>query len=54
MNPLEESNERLKRLRNGEEVPCKHCKDGIIRPVGDCKKTHCFKCDKCKSMINLD
>lgn len=54
MHPVEEMIERLKKLRNGENVECKHCGKGIIKPVGDCKTTKCFVCDSCGKRINLD
>lgn len=54
MNPLEEFNGRLKKLRDGEKVPCKKCADGIMKPVGDYKTTHCFVCNKCGNKINLN
>lgn len=54
MHSVEEAIERLKKMRNGEEVPCKHCVDGTMRAIGDYKTTHCYVCDKCGSKINLD
>lgn len=43
--------EILKVLRSGEEIKCKHCKDGVVRPVGDYKKTNTFRCDKCNKEL---
>lgn len=54
MGPLKELQETVQKLRNGEEVRCKSCRDGIMRPIGDRKITHGFKCDRCGKMINLD
>lgn len=54
MNPLNEINERLKKLRKGENLPCKKCKDGVMKAVGDYKTTHCFICDKCGTKFNID
>jgi small subunit ribosomal protein S27Ae len=45
----------LKKLRNGEEVRCPECKEGILRTeYHDTKKAHHFECDKCGMMINFD
>lgn len=43
--------EILKVLRSGEEMQCNHCKDGIVKAVGDCEKTNTFRCEKCKKEI---
>lgn len=53
MNPVEFI-QILKELREGKEVKCRRCKKGVIRPVGDCKKTNTFICDKCKNQIILN
>lgn len=52
-NPLENSLERIKRMRNGEKIKCSHCKDGYISAVGNPKITNVFKCDKCETGIVL-
>lgn len=54
MHPAEEMIERLKGLRDGKEVKCKHCSKGIIKPIGDYKTAKCFVCDYCGKKINLD
>lgn len=54
MNKVEEQIQRIKKMRSGEEVACNHCKNGIMRPVGDCKITHCFICNKCHAKLNID
>ena len=44
----------LKRIRNGEEVPCPKCKKGIIRPFNpDYKVNHAFICDFCKKGLMI-
>ena len=35
MNKAEELFQRIKKMRNGEEVICSHCKKGIMLPIGD-------------------
>ena len=52
-NPLENSLERIKRMRNGEKIKCSRCKDGYISAVGNPKTTNVFKCDKCEKGIVL-
>ena len=47
MNKAEELFQRIKKMRNGEEVICSHCKKGIMLPIGDCKTTKCFYCNNC-------
>lgn len=43
------------KLRNGEEVRCPECKEGIFRTnAKDPKTAHHFRCDKCGMMINYD
>lgn len=42
----------VKKLRNGEDVKCPECKEGILRTPYDPKTTHSFKCDKCGMRIN--
>lgn len=54
MHPAEEMIERMKWLRAGKEVSCKQCKTGVMRPIGDHKITHCFKCDKCGTKLNIN
>ena len=54
MSNVEEIFKRIKKIRNGEKVVCSHCGKGIMRPVGDCKTTHCFICDKCNVKLNID
>lgn len=54
MHPVEEMILQLKKLRNGEEVVCKHCGKGVMKPIGDYKTTHCYVCDNCGNKINLD
>lgn len=54
MHPVEELIDRIKKLRNGEKVSCKHCKKGIMQPIGDYKTTNCFVCDNCGKRINID
>lgn len=45
----------FKQLRNGEEVRCPECKEGILRTESqDPKTAHHFECDKCGMMINYD
>ena len=46
--------ERIKLLRKGEQVLCKKCRKGIMRPVGDYEKTNTFSCDYCKSQLIID
>ncbi len=43
--------EILKVLRTGEELKCRHCKGGVVRAVGDYKKTNTFRCDNCKKEL---
>ena len=54
MHPVEEIVERLKRLRNGEEVKCKHCENGVLKPIGDYQTTSCFVCNECGNKININ
>ncbi len=54
MNPAEEAINRLKKMKNGEEVKCKHCGKGIMRPVGNAKTTSCFICDHCGVKLNIN
>ncbi len=54
MNPAEEAINRLKKMKSGEEVKCKHCGKGIMQPVGDYKTTHCFVCDNCHARLNIN
>ena len=43
------------RLRNGEKIICAECKNGYyITGVKDISTSHCFYCDKCNSMVNID
>ena len=45
----------FKKLRNGEEVRCPKCKEGVFRTESTNPKTaHHFRCDKCGMMINYD
>ena len=45
----------FKKLRNGEEVKCPECKEGIFRTKQlDSKRARHFRCDKCGMMINYD
>lgn len=44
----------LKKLRAGEDVKCHKCNKGYIIPVGDCKTTRVFHCDKCDYSITID
>ena len=45
----------FRKLRNGEEVKCPECKEGIFRTeCHDPKTAHYFECDKCGLMINYD
>ena len=50
----EELFQRIKKMRNGEEVICSHCKKGIMLPIGDCKTTKCFYCNNCGTRLNMD
>lgn len=43
--------ERLARLKNGEKVLCKHCKEGVMQPIGDVEKTNTFICPKCNNQL---
>lgn len=52
MNPVEFV-QILKELREGKEVKCTRCKEGIMHPVGEFKETNTFLCDKCKNQIIL-
>ena len=54
MNKAEELFQRIKKMRNGEEVICSHCKKGIMIPIGDCKITKCFYCNNCGTRLNMD
>lgn len=54
MNPVEEMLERIKRLRNGEDVTCKRCKEGVMVPIGDYKTSDCFVCNKCKNKLIIN
>lgn len=44
----------LKKLRDGKEVRCPECKEGILRTKYNPKTSHHFKCDKCGMQINID
>lgn len=44
----------FEKLRNGEEVKCPECKEGIMRTEHDPKTSHHFECDKCGMQINMD
>lgn len=46
--------EILKILRSGEEMRCGHCKEGIIKPVGNYEKTNTFRCSKCKKELIIN
>lgn len=54
MGDVEEILQRLKKMRNGEKVTCKHCGKGIMQPVGDYKTTYCFVCDNCHAKLNIN
>lgn len=44
----------FKKLREGKEVKCPECKEGIFRTDYDPKISHYFECDKCGLKINFD
>lgn len=44
----------IKELREGKEVKCPECKEGIIRTNYDPKISHYFCCDKCKLELNIN
>lgn len=44
----------LKKLRDGKEVRCPECKEGILRTKYNPITSHHFKCDKCGMQINID
>lgn len=45
----------FKKLKNGEEVKCPECKEGVLRTESqDPKTAHHFECDKCGMAINYD
>ena len=45
----------FEKLRNGEEVKCPKCKEGVFRTKQlDPQKARHFRCDKCGMMINYD
>lgn len=44
----------FERLREGKEVKCPACKDGVIKTPHNPKTAHFFKCTKCNYMINFD
>jgi hypothetical protein len=51
----EEFAEIYKRLRNGEDVKCQLCNNGMLIPVGaDCNNTNCFECSHCKEKLIFD
>lgn len=43
------------RLRNGEKIVCGNCgKGNYITDAKDISTSHCFYCESCCSMINID
>lgn len=45
----------LVKLRKGEQVHCKNCKVGYMKPLGgNYKTTTTFICDKCKNQIIIN
>ena len=48
-----ESNERIKKMRNGEKIKCPRCEKGYISAVGEPEKTNVFRCDTCETGISL-
>lgn len=55
---MEENNKILPvwvRIRNGEKIVCEKCGEGIyITDAKDISTSHCFYCNNCNSMINID
>lgn len=51
---INEMNDRMKKLRSGEVVICDACGEGVLKPIGDAKSTHCFVCESCGVRINID
>lgn len=41
----------IKNLKNGDTVTCPLCQKGIFKEI---EKEHCFICDFCKEMLNID
>ena len=46
--------ERVKLLQKGDKVLCKKCKEGVMNPKGDFKRTNTFVCNKCDNQIIID
>ena len=49
-----EINEIMKELREGKEVNCPFCHNGIMKTKHDPKTAYGFQCDKCGKRINSD
>lgn len=54
VNEVEELIQKIKKLRNGEEVACWHCKKRGNAPIGNYKTTKCFRCNNCGTRLNMD
>lgn len=49
-----ETNEMLKRLRNGERVVCPFCEKGEFKTKGDYKMSPGFQCNYCHVRWNIN
>ena len=45
-----EIGDMIRKLRNGESVPCPECKEGTVTPKDKWRSS----CNKCDFMVNLD
>lgn len=50
----EETNDMLKRLRNGEKVQCPFCENGEFVTKGDYRTSSGFQCNNCKKRWNIN
>lgn len=44
--------DRIRKLRNGENIPCPECKEGTVSGMNGSKYN--FACNKCGYRINID
>lgn len=50
---INNSIERIKRMRSGERIKCPRCEKGYISAVGAPDVANVFKCNKCGNSIVL-
>ena len=48
-----ETENRIKKMRNGEKIKCPKCKDGFFAAIGNPETTKVFRCDTCETGMVL-